>query len=265
MKQYLVIGNPIDHSLSPILHNYWIKKNNIKAEYNKKQVNKEDLKEIIAKVKDKTIQGINVTVPFKKTVIPFMDFLSPEAESTQSVNTIYLRNDKIIGHNTDIAGFELSLKKIKFDVNNKKVLILGAGGVVPSIIFALQRMKASSITLTNRTRKKAEDLKRYFKNLIIIDWGHISDFDIIINATSIGLDKNDKINLDFSNIKNGKLFYDVIYNPEETDFLKKGKISGNFTENGKMMFIYQAHQAFTLWHQLMPEINDETIRIIKNG
>ncbi len=265
MKKYLVIGNPIDHSLSPKLHNYWIKKNNIKAEYNKKQVNKEDLKEIIAKIKNKTIQGINVTVPFKKSVIPFMDCLSPEAEITQSVNTIYLRDNKIIGHNTDIAGFELSLKKIKYEVSHKKVLILGAGGVVPSIIFALQRMKVASITLSNRTRKKAEDLKRYFNNLMIIDWGDISDFDIIINATSLGLDKNDKINLDLSNIENGKLFYDVVYNPEETDFLKKGKITGNFTENGKMMFIYQAHQAFTLWHQLMPEINDETIRIIKNG
>jgi len=264
MKKYLVIGNPINHSLSPKLHNYWIKKNNINAVYDKKKVNKKDLKEIIFKVKENKIQGINVTVPFKKAIIPFVDYLSPEAEATQSVNTIYLSGDKIIGHNTDIAGFELSLKKIKYEVNNRKILILGAGGVVPSIIFALQRMKASSITLSNRTREKAEDLKYYFKDLLIIDWGNISDFDIIINATSIGLDKNDKINLDFSNIENNKLFYDVIYNPEETDFLKRGKISGNLTENGKMMFIYQAHQAFTLWHQIMPEINDETIKIIRN-
>ncbi len=264
MKKYIVIGNPINHSLSPKLHNYWIKKNNINAIYEKKQVNYEDLKEVILKVKGGHIQGINVTVPFKKAAIPFVDYLSPEAESTQSINTIYLNDDKVIGHNTDIAGFELSLKKIKYEVNNKKVLILGAGGVVPSIIFALQRMKVLSITVSNRTKEKAEDLKFFFKDILITDWGNISDFDIIINATSIGLKKNDKINLDFSNIESGKLFYDVIYNPEETDFLKRGKITGNLTENGKMMFIYQAHQAFTLWHQLMPEINEETIRVLRD-
>ena len=264
MKKYIVIGNPINHSLSPKLHNYWIKKNNINAIYEKKQVNYEDLKEVILKVKEGHIQGINVTVPFKKAAIPFVDYLSPEAESTQSINTIYLNDDKVIGHNTDIAGFELSLKKIKYEVNNKKVLILGAGGVVPSIIFALQRMKVLSITVSNRTKEKAEDLKFFFKDILITDWGNISDFDIIINATSIGLKKNDKINLDFSNIESGKLFYDVIYNPEETDFLKRGKITGNLTENGIMMFIYQAHQAFTLWHQLMPEINEETIRVLRD-
>ena len=154
MKKYFVIGNPIEHSLSPKLHNYWIKKNNINAIYEKKKVNREDLKSIIFKVKENLIQGINVTVPFKKDVISYVDNLSPEADSTQSVNTIYLSGDKIIGHNTDIAGFELSIKKIKYDINNKRVLILGAGGVVPSIILALKRMKALSITVTNRTKKK---------------------------------------------------------------------------------------------------------------
>ena len=264
MKKYLVIGNPISHSLSPTLHNYWIKKNKINAIYEKKQIDQKDLKDVVSKIKDGHIQGINVTVPFKKTIIPYIDCLSPEAEATQSINTIYFNDKKIIGHNTDIAGFELSLKKIKFDVYNKKVLILGAGGVVPSIIFALQKMKVSSIAVSNRTKERAENLKIFFKNILIIDWGNITDFDIVINATSIGLNKDDKINLDFSYVGNNKLFYDVIYNPDETDFLKKGKILGNLTENGKMMFIYQAHQAFTLWHQVMPEINDDTIKILKN-
>ena len=264
MKKYLVIGNPIDHSLSPKLHNYWIKKNNIDAIYEKKKIYSEEIKNIISELKDNLIHGINVTVPFKKIVIPYMNQLSPEAESTQSVNTIYLNDGKIIGHNTDIAGFELSIKKTKYDVAGKKVLILGAGGVVPSIIVALYRMKVSKITISNRTKKKAENLKTLFKNLETVDWGDITDFDIIINATSIGLNKNEKINLDFSKIENNKLFYDVIYNPNETNFLKMGQSLGNKIENGKMMFIYQAHQAFTVWHKLMPEINEEVIRIVTN-
>ena len=139
MKKYLVIGNPIEHSLSPKLHNYWLKENNIDAVYDKKKLDENELKNIISEVKEEKINGINVTVPFKKAVIPFLDELSPEAKDTQSVNTIYLQNGITIGHNTDIAGFELALKYSKYDVSNKDILILGAGGVAPSIIYAVKK------------------------------------------------------------------------------------------------------------------------------
>ena len=262
MKKYLVIGNPVEHSLSPKLHNHWIKKNNISAFYDKKKINEKDLLDIIAEVRDGKIDGINVTVPFKKIVIPFLDQLSLEAEKTQSVNTIYLKKNIIIGHNTDIIGFELAIKNSKFDIKDKKVLILGAGGVVPSIIFSLNKLKASKIIISNRTKEKAEKLKKLFKNLNVVDWGDVPDFDIIINATSVGLKKNDKINLDFSIDSKNKFFYDVIYNPKETNFLKNGRKLGNKAENGKLMFIYQAASAFNVWHGLKPEINDEVIKLL---
>ena len=263
IKRYLVIGNPIEHSLSPKLHNYWLKKNNIEANYDKKKLNENDLKNIISEVKEEKINGINVTVPFKKAVIPFLDELSPEAKDTQSVNTIYFQNGITIGHNTDIAGFELAIKYAKYDISGKKIFILGAGGVAPSIIYSLKKMKASKIILSNRTKEKAENLKKLFKDLEIVDWGkEIIDFDMIINATSIGLNNEDEIKIDFSSIGPNKFFYDVIYNPKETIFLKKAKLFGNKTENGKMMFIYQAHQSFTLWHKKMPKIDDETIKFL---
>ena len=101
MKKFIVVGDPIEHSLSPLLHNYWIKKNGINAIYDKQKLNKDELEQNILKIKEKKISGINVTVPFKKAIIPFLDELSIEAQSTQSVNTIYLRNNKVIGHNTD--------------------------------------------------------------------------------------------------------------------------------------------------------------------
>ena len=113
MKKYVVIGNPIEHSLSPLLHNYWIKKNNVKATYDKMLVDGKDIESIVLRIKKNDIQGVNVTVPYKNEIIPFIDELSPEAEATQSVNTIYLSEGRTIGHNTDIAGFELSIKKIK--------------------------------------------------------------------------------------------------------------------------------------------------------
>jgi len=262
MKKYLVIGNPIEHSLSPKLHNHWFKENNIEAIYDKKKLNEDELKSIILEAKDKKINGINVTVPFKKAVIPFLDELSPEAKDTQSVNTIYLQNGNIIGHNTDIAGFELAIKYAKFDLNNKRIFILGAGGVAPSIIYALRKMKVSKISLTNRTKEKAESLKNLFKDLEIVDWGERVDFDMIINATSIGLKKEDGLNFDYSANGPDKYFYDVIYNPKETLFLKRAKLFGNKTENGKMMFIYQAHQSFTIWNKVMPKIDEETIKLI---
>ena len=262
MKKYLVIGNPIEHSLSPKLHNYWLKENNIDAIYDKKRLDENELKNIISEVKEEKINGINVTVPFKKAVIPFLDELSPEAKDTQSVNTIYLQNGITIGHNTDIAGFELAIKYAKYDISNKKIFILGAGGVVSSIIYSLKKMKVSKITLSNRTKEKAENLKKLFKNLEIVDWGETIDFDMIINATSIGLNNEDEIKIDFSSIGPNKFFYDVIYNPRETIFLKKAKLFGNKAENGKMMFIYQAHQSFTIWHKKMAKIDDETIKLL---
>ena len=262
MNKYLVIGNPIEHSLSPKLHNFWIKVNNLDAIYEKKKLNENQLADLILEIKKKNIHGINVTVPFKKVVIPYLDKLTFESDSTQSVNTIHLQDNKLVGHNTDIEGFERSIQDLKLDLINKKALVLGAGGVVPSIIFALNKMKVSEVIISNRTKSKAESLKYLFKNIKIVEWGKIPEFDIIINATSVGLKNEDKMNLDISKIGKNKFFYDVIYKPSETNFLKTGKKLGNRTENGKMMFIYQAQGAFKMWHGIQPKINTEVIKIL---
>ena len=273
MNKYFVIGNPIEHSLSPLIHNYWIKKYNIRAIYDKKKLSSTELKGLIIKIREKNISGVNVTVPFKKKVIPFLDKLKLDAEATQSVNTILLTNDsKIVGHNTDIVGFENAIKDTKFNLSGKKILILGSGGVTTSIIFALYKMKVSNITLTNRTKTKAEYLQNFYNNIAIkqngwneikvVEWGEMPEFDMIINATSVGLNNDDNLNLDFSKIGKNKIFYDVIYNPKETNFLKQGKDLGNKTENGKKMFIFQAAEAFKIWHDIRPEINEEVNNLL---
>ena len=228
----------------------------------KQKLEEADLENLILQVKEKKIYGINVTVPFKKSVIPFLNELTLEAEQTHSVNTIYLKNNKVIGHNTDIGGFEMSIYKSNINLTNKKILILGAGGVVSSIIYALKKMNVSEITLSNRTKEKAENLKNIFNDLNIIKWGEVSNFDMIINATSLGLNKKDEINLDYSSIHKNKIFYDVIYNPKETGFLRTGKNLGNIIINGKLMFVYQAFLAFDIWHQLKPDINEEVLKLL---
>ena len=262
MKKFLVIGNPIDHSLSPKLHNYWINNNSINAIYEKQKLNEDELEQVILQIRNKKISGVNVTVPFKKTVIPYLDELSHESQKTQSVNTIYLKDNKVVGHNTDIVGFETSIKKSEYDPNNKEVLILGAGGVVPSIIFSLIKMKVSKIKVSNRTKEKAENLKKLFKNIEIIEWGKALDFDMIINATSLGLKKEDNLNLNFISTSGDKFFYDVIYNPSETNFLKIGKNLGKKTLNGKLMFIYQALSAFNIWHGLKPNVDEKITKLL---
>jgi len=262
MKKYLVIGNPIEHSLSPKLHNYWIRQNNIDAIYEKKKINENDIEGLISEIRKENLNGINITVPFKKSAISFLDDLTDSAKKTQSVNTIFKNQDKIVGDNTDIGGFEAGIKNIKYNVQNKKVFILGAGGVVSSVVFALKNLGVSEIILSNRTKKKAENIKNLYPDLKILDWGEIPNFDIIINATSIGLKKEDRIKLNLTNAGVDKLFYDVIYNPSMTNFLVEAKKYGNKIENGKMMFIYQAQLAFKIWHNILPKINEETISLL---
>jgi len=276
MKKYLVIGNPIDHSLSPRLHNYWFKENNIDAIYEKKQVKEIDIEGIISEMRNGKIDGINVTVPFKKSVIPFLD-KAVIPKKIQSVNTIYMEKDnitgsnKIVGKNTDIIGFKLSLEHIKYSVKGKKIFILGAGGVTPSIIYALEKMKPATIMLSNRTKEKAENLKKLFPQLELVEWGDIKNFDMIINTTSLGLKEKDKIPINYDQIGPGKFFYDVIYNPKKTNFLLEAEKRGHQIENGKMMFVYQAQAAFGLFTiepnvgmGLIPLVNKKVLQLLEN-
>ena len=263
MKRYLVIGNPIEHSLSPGLHNYWFKQNNIDAVYEKKQIKETDIEGIISQMRNGEIEGINVTVPFKKSVIPFLDELAI-SKKVPSVNTIYKKKDKIIGANTDIHGFKLALLQTKYNFKGRKILILGAGGVTPSIIFALEELEAAVIMLSNRTKEKAENLKKLFPQLELVKWGEIKNFDMIINATSLGLKKSDKIPINYDQIGPGKFFYDVIYNPKKTNFLSEAEKRGHKIENGKMMFIYQAQSAFEMWTGLMPPVNKKALQLLEN-
>ena len=278
MNKYLVIGNPIAHSLSPLLHNYWFKKYRfLDSIYEKKKVEKKDLKKIVEQIKNDEVKGVNVTVPFKREIFNFIDTAPHEVQFTKSVNTLVKENDKVVGYNTDQQGFEISLEENDWDCKDKKILIIGAGGVTPSILSTLIKVDgAEKIYLSNRTRSKAEELKKFWDKALgiyqmkkdtieVIDWEKKSELcDLIINTTSVGLTKDEKLNFDFSDYNNKKdvLFYDLIYNPKETNFLKDAKIRGNRTMNGKMMFLWQAHLAFKMWTGVSPTIDEEVIKLL---
>ena len=159
MKKHIIIGKPIKHSLSPKIHNYWFKKNNIDAFYEKISPEQNELENIIKKIKTGEIYGMNITVPYKERVIPFLEDQSDLSRQTKSVNTIFNKKGKIYGDNTDVYGFEKSITNEKINLQNKSVLIFGAGGVVPSIILALNNLKTKKIFISNRTLEKAEIVK----------------------------------------------------------------------------------------------------------
>tara|TARA_Y100000389_G_C17354576_1_gene460344 strand:- start:140 stop:967 length:828 start_codon:yes stop_codon:yes gene_type:complete len=273
MKKYLVIGNPIEHSLSPAIHNYWIKKYNlIDSVYEKRKVEEKNLKNIINEIRDENLAGVNVTVPFKKLIIPFLDELDTTAQETKSVNTLLKVNSKIIGYNTDQPGFALTIKDLLLvknvkanDPKKKKIIfILGAGGVTASIISSFEQGPVR-IFLSNRTKERSEELKKNFPKIEVLDWGQRpAKFDVVVNTTSIGLKKNERINLDFSDCDKdkNKLFYDLIYNPRETNFLKEAKSRGNKIINGQEMFLNQAMYAFKLWTNIKPEIDNEVVKLL---
>ncbi len=264
MKNHLIIGNPISHSLSPKIHNYWFKENNIKANYDKISPKEKEIEKILEKVKNNEIYGINVTVPFKQTVIPFLETKSEIAIKTNSVNTIFNKDGKIHGDNTDVYGFEKSIINNKINLEGKTVLIFGAGGVVPSIILALSNLKAKKIFITNRTKENAIMIKSKFEFVEIIEWGKIEKCDLIINSTSVGLKRSDSLRLNFKDFGKNKIFYDVIYNPSKTLFLLEAEKNGNRIINGREMFLYQAQKAFNLWHNLTPTVDEKLIRYLYN-
>jgi len=264
MKKHLIIGNPISHSLSPRIHNYWFQENNIDGEYDKILLKENEIEAIIQKIKTNEIHGMNVTVPYKQTVIPFIETLSENAKITNSVNTIFNQDGKIHGDNTDIYGFEKSLLNKKIELENKEVFIFGAGGVVPSIILALSKLKVKKIYISNRTLKNANLIKEKFDFIEVVEWGKIIDCDLFINSTSVGLKDGESLDLSFDNLKGKKFFYDVIYNPPKTNFLLNAEKKGHEIINGRDMFLYQAQKAFNLWHNITPKIDEELIRYLYN-
>ncbi len=164
-KKFGIIGRPIKHSLSPVLHNYWFKKYNIKADYEIIEVDDKKLPEIIKKIQQEDYAGINVTLPFKQKIINHIDKIVNDAKLTGSVNTVLLNGKTVIGENTDVYGLQAAYLK-EIDNNfNKKALIIGAGGVSPSVILSLQKSGIKNISITNRTNEKCIFLKKKFNNL----------------------------------------------------------------------------------------------------
>ena len=263
-KNFGIIGNPIKHSLSPVLHNYWFKKYKLDAVYDIIEAEEKDLADVVKKIKNKFLIGVNVTLPYKQKIINHLDRVVNEADTTGSVNTLFLdKNNLVVGENTDVFGLQAAfLKKIENNPN-KKALVIGAGGVSPSVILSLKKSGVKNISIVNRTKEKCLFLKNKFNYINILEWNNLqnelSKFDIIINATSLGLKNGYDFEVDFTKCKSDATFIDTIYNPLKTKTFKILEEKGIKVFNGLDMFIYQGQKSFYLWNKINPEIDDELI------
>ena len=167
-----------------------------------------------------------------------------------------------VGHGDHDHGNRVGARRRQFQ--NKKTLILGSGGATPSIIIGLKRLGVENITISNRTKDKAIKLKEKFNFLEILEWGQTINAEIVLNTTSLGLKESDNIKLDYSMFGSDSFFYDLIYNPKETNFLKNAKKHGCLIQNGLMMFVYQASEAFKTWHNIQPNIDKNLISFLEN-
>jgi shikimate dehydrogenase len=275
---YGIIGNPVAHSLSPVMHNTAFKALKVNAVYKLFPLaDQEELKLFMEDLKetDNPIFGINVTVPYKQDVLPYLDSIDPLAAKIGAVNTLVIDHQrKIRGFNTDGPGFLSHLTELQFDLKGKRVAIIGAGGTARAIISVLCLLPQGPerITLYNRTRGKAEILveeigkKISTQKVTIVDEPedlNIELADLLINTTNIGMKATDPLLIDPASLHSGMLVYDVIYDPAETKLLAEARLKKAQTANGLGMLFFQGVLAF--WHWSDVELDERTKKIIRRS
>ncbi|MBI2654647.1 shikimate dehydrogenase [Candidatus Woesearchaeota archaeon] len=240
-----LIGNPVEHSWSHIIHNSAFDKLNINAVYLKFQVDK--LKKFIEYMKPLNLIGFSVTIPHKVEIMMYIDGLDKQAKGIGAVNTLVVKNGKLIGYNTDCPGAIRALKQ-KTELKNKNAVVLGAGGAARAMVYGLIENK-SNVTILNRTVEKAKLLADYFK----CDYGSLDDlkdidYDILINTTSVGMyPKANELPIGKNSIKNNKIVFDMVFNPFKTKLLVEAEKRNCTIINGFEMLIYGALLQFKLW------------------
>ncbi|NND87060.1 MAG: shikimate dehydrogenase [Nitrosopumilus sp.] len=254
-KSFAVIGDPIDHSLSPNIHSAAFRELNLDSSYIAYRIPIGELAEGIEGLKKIKITGFNVTIPHKIEMMKYLDKIDESCSLIGAVNTVTNTDGSLKGYNTDMDGFLDPLKKRKIMIPNKKVLLLGAGGAARAIVAGLAKEKAQNITIANRTLENAEKLSEFAKE-IGVDSKPIKiedvknsakDYDFIVNATSIGL-KNEQSPISLEGINGKTVVYDIVYLPMNTDFIKKAKDEGATIIYGYEMLLGQAIRAFEIWH-----------------
>ena len=259
-----IIGNPLRQSMSPLLHNYWIKKYGLNAIYLPFLI--KDTAFLNKALKTFNIVGLNVTIPFKKETIKQLDRMDRGAKTINAVNTIVCKNKITKGYNTDIYGFS---KGIKPELNWNKTrptIIFGAGGVAESILYFLTSSNAKNITIINRNKSRGQMLAKKYKGTRYINKankGLLKEAGLIVNATSLGMVGYKDLEVNLKGINKEAIIYDIVYNPEITGLIKQAKKEKLKIVSGLSMFIEQAKKSFELWFNINPVIDKNFLLKLK--
>ena len=266
MLKAVVIGHPIKHSLSPVIHGHWIKKHNIDGQYSAVEVAPENLSEFVATAKN-DLAGFNITVPHKQAVMEFCDELSNTAKDVGAVNTVYIKDGKLYGDNTDVYGItQCILNNVDNDkLNKQQALIVGAGGASRACVVALRAMGFKKIIIANRTEKKARDLAEEFSGgateiqaISLYDLNdHLSSTTLLLNSSTAGMNGDNPLVVNFENAPKNMVVCDIVYKPLITPLLVDANEYGLHTITGIDMLLYQAVAGFNYWFGITPSVNDE--------
>jgi shikimate dehydrogenase len=264
-----VIGDPVGHSLSPAMHGYWLACNKIDAAYVPLAIKPQHLEGVFRNLPKLGFVGVNITLPYKEQIMPMLDEIEPEAEEIGAVNTVIFEDDgKIIGTNTDGFGFRIAMSEAMpmWGKHVKTALVLGAGGATHAIVHELKRASVSTILIANRTYDKAAAIAdRFGPKVKAITWEEQNDLhgeiDLLVNTTSLGMLHEMPLEIEVRNLKPGAMVMDAVYNPLETDLLRKARQNGHLTVSGLGMLIHQGRAAFQRWFGVDPKV-DEALKVI---
>ena len=267
-----VIGDPINHTRSPLIHNYWIKKSNINCFYIPLNVKDSDLEKKLIFIRELGFCGLNVTIPHKEKIINLSDEIMESAKVIGAANTIYFENGKIIADNTDTYGFYQSILKNfpKYNFKKEIVVIFGSGGAARAVTSVFLKENAFEIRIINRNREKAERVRDDLSPRIkIYDWNDYSkalhNTSTVVNTTSLGNLGFEKFSIDLKGVRKNGIAIDLVYNPMKTSFMKKAEKENLKAINGLDMLIYQAKKGFQQWFNKTPTYTPELRKLIENS
>jgi shikimate dehydrogenase len=264
MRKAAVIGWPISHSRSPLIHGYWLQQYGIEGSYERRPVQPEDLPAFIDSLRRGDLAGCNVTVPHKEAVLKLVDDADATARAIGAANTLWMEGGRLKATNTDAHGFLANLEAAHPDWRDPPgiPLVVGAGGAARAVIHALRRAGCKNILLTNRTRARADDLAGYFGDAVeALDWDRrrdgVADCSLLINTTTQGMAGQDALDVPVESLNPDSIVYDLVYVPLETPLLARAQRQGNRTLGGLGMLLHQAVVGFEHWFGTRPAVTTE--------
>ena len=266
-----VVGHPVKHSRSPIIHGYWLEQFGINGRYDRYDVKPEDFSHFVKTLSEQSLQGVNVTIPHKEAAFLALDEATDRARRLKAANTLWFENGKLWGDNTDSIGFLANLDQGNpgWDINAKSALILGAGGAARAIIAGLQERNIEKITIVNRTRERAEELALMSGGQVAIaEWSKVSfqleSADLVVNTTSLGMSGQPDLDLSLDPLGRNALVTDIVYVPLETNLLKQARLRGNPVVDGLGMLLHQAVPGFEHWFGKRPVVTDALRHLVED-